>query len=174
MSVLSPREMEVLALAWQCMDAPPKVRILPPSTHPNPTDPSPHRSTCKSSPSSPATPPAPPPSPLAPSSANSKPSATPPAPRPPSTPSRSGAKRAAKPAADDTPSKRAKKPAPPHKAKHLSAQDAADDDDDDELFAPAIKKEEVLELNVGANLYFDHLQSAAAGYDPRARENDVD
>jgi hypothetical protein len=90
------------------------------------------------------------------------------------TPSRSGAKRAAKPAADDTPSKRAKKPAPPHKAKHLSAQDAADDDDDDELFAPAIKKEEVLELNVGANLYFDHLQSAAAGYDPRARENDVD
>jgi hypothetical protein len=92
------------------------------------------------------------------------------------TPSRSGAKRAAKPAADDTPSKRAKKtaPAPPHKAKHPSAQDAAAADDDDELFAPAIKKEEVLELNVGANLYFDQLQSAAAGYDPRAREKDVD
>jgi hypothetical protein len=51
-----------------------------------------------------------------------------------------------------TPSKRAKKGA------------VAEQDDDEEDFAPAIKKEEVSELNQGANVYFGQLQNAAKGY----------
>jgi hypothetical protein len=78
------------------------------------------------------------------------------------TPKSTGKRGAAKTADNESPTKRTKK---------NSTKKTRDDlEDDDEHFAPPVKKEEVNDINEGANDFYSQVQNAA-GYDTEQDED---
>ncbi|KAF1913950.1 hypothetical protein BDU57DRAFT_328226 [Ampelomyces quisqualis] len=150
----SPREMEVLALAWQCMESQPKIDMnkLASLTGYTPGSASVTFGNIKRkikllgedlAAGGPATPK------KGGGPGRSKSTG--------GTPKSTGKRGASKSvgADDESPTKRSRK---------TTAKMNRDDDDDEEIFAPRVKKEELADITSGANSFYDQLGNAAAGY----------
>ncbi|KAH7406170.1 hypothetical protein DE146DRAFT_435652 [Phaeosphaeria sp. MPI-PUGE-AT-0046c] len=153
---LTPRENEVLALAWQCFDIEPKVDMnkLASLTGYTPGSAAFTMGKIKRKLKNKT---------LGISASNPTPKKS--QGRPRSTPSLSAKRGAAKRAAAAT-SEDESEPTPSKKTKIGGARkQRIDSDDDDELSGPRIKKEELADVTYGADHFFDQLQNAVGQYD---------